>query len=38
MTAPTLTENLSRQFDYWATVYMRTWKSSVVSSFSSRSV
>jgi lipooligosaccharide transport system permease protein len=33
MSAPTLTESLSRQYDYWATVYKRTWKSSVVSSF-----
>ena len=33
MPSPSLTENLSRQYDYWATVYKRTWKSSVVSSF-----
>ena len=33
MSSPTLTESISRQYDYWATVYKRTWKSSVVSSF-----
>jgi len=33
MSTPTLGETLSRQYDYWATVYKRTWKSSVVSSF-----
>lgn len=26
-------ENGRRQFDYWATVYKRTWKGSLVSSF-----
>ncbi len=33
MPTPTLTESLSRQYDYWAIVYRRTWKASVVSSF-----
>ena len=33
MAAPTLTESLGRQYDYWWTVYKRTWKASVVSSF-----
>jgi lipooligosaccharide transport system permease protein len=32
-TAPGRLEMLGRQFDYWATVYRRTWKGSVISSF-----
>ncbi len=28
-----LTEGVRRQFDYWLTVYKRTWKGSVISSF-----
>ncbi len=31
--APGRLEMIGRQFDYWATVYRRTWKGSVISSF-----
>jgi lipooligosaccharide transport system permease protein len=31
--APTRRQMLGRQFDYWATVYLRTWKGSAISSF-----
>jgi lipooligosaccharide transport system permease protein len=31
--APGRLQMLGRQFDYWATVYRRTWKGSVISSF-----
>ncbi|WP_432479229.1 ABC transporter permease [Nocardioides sp. GXQ0305] len=33
MSALTLTESLGRQYDYWWTVYKRTWKASIVGSF-----
>ena len=33
MATLTLGEGLARQYDYWWTVYKRTWKASVVSSF-----
>lgn len=33
MATLTLGESLGRQYDYWWTVYRRTWKASVVSSF-----
>ncbi len=33
MATLTLGEGLSRQYDYWWTVYKRTWRASIVSSF-----
>src|SRR4029453_7948403 len=30
---PAVTENLGRQYDYWATMYRRTWKGTLVTSF-----
>jgi len=33
MSGLTLTDGVSRQWDYWATVYRRTWRGSVISSF-----
>ncbi|MDP3891601.1 ABC transporter permease [Nocardioides sp.] len=33
MQAPTHREAVRRQLDYWLTVYLRTWKGSVISSF-----
>ena len=33
MNGLTLGESLGRQYDYWWTVYKRTWKASIVSSF-----
>jgi lipooligosaccharide transport system permease protein len=33
MTTLTATQGVTRQFDYWWTVYKRSWKGSVVSSF-----